>query len=381
MNTATATANTTGARHGMVIGKFYPPHAGHHLLVREAARQADRVTVVVMASAVESITLEDRVAWMRAVHDAEANVTVTGVRCDAPVDITSPTVWAAQVACMRAAVAHVTSTPVDVVFSSEAYGDELAARMGARHVPIDPARSAVPISATKVRADLPGNWDLLAPVVQAGLATRIVVLGSESTGTTTLSRALAAHYRARGGVWGRTQWVPEHGRDYAVARMDAARQAWAQGGRVGPEPDMGAVEWTSQDFATIAAEQTAMENTAAAKGSPVLVADTDAFATSVWERRYLGPDSFGSLKAATVDLPRHDVYLLTDHVGVPFTQDGTRDGEHVREQMTGWFIEALTAAGHSWVLLTGTRRERLDLAARVTDLALERRAVMGVPYG
>lgn len=36
--------------HALVIGKFYPPHAGHHLLIREAARVAARVTVVVMAS-------------------------------------------------------------------------------------------------------------------------------------------------------------------------------------------------------------------------------------------------------------------------------------------------------------------------------------------
>ena len=27
-------------RHGLVIGKFYPPHAGHHHLVRMAAAQA-----------------------------------------------------------------------------------------------------------------------------------------------------------------------------------------------------------------------------------------------------------------------------------------------------------------------------------------------------
>jgi len=36
------------ARHGLVIGKFYPPHAGHHLLVRTAARACERVTVIVL---------------------------------------------------------------------------------------------------------------------------------------------------------------------------------------------------------------------------------------------------------------------------------------------------------------------------------------------
>lgn len=56
---------TTLYRHALVIGKFYPPHRGHHHLVRSAARIADRVTVVVMASAAESIPLADRASWMR----------------------------------------------------------------------------------------------------------------------------------------------------------------------------------------------------------------------------------------------------------------------------------------------------------------------------
>ena len=63
-------------------------------------------------------------------------------------------------------------------------------------------------------------------------------------------------------------------------------------------------------------------------------------------------------------------YLLTDHVGVPFVQDGIRDGEHIRADMTGWFVDALTAAGLSWVLLTGTLDERVGLAVRVADRAL-----------
>jgi len=37
--------------HGLVIGKFYPPHLGHHHLIAGAARQVERLTVLVMASA------------------------------------------------------------------------------------------------------------------------------------------------------------------------------------------------------------------------------------------------------------------------------------------------------------------------------------------
>ena len=44
-----------GTRHGLVIGKFYPPHAGHHLLISTAAACSGRVTVLVLSHEVESI--------------------------------------------------------------------------------------------------------------------------------------------------------------------------------------------------------------------------------------------------------------------------------------------------------------------------------------
>ena len=72
------------------------------------------------------------------------------------------------------------------------------------------------------------------------------------------------------------------------------------------------------------------------------------------------------------------MYLLTSHEGVPWHDDGLREGDlAVRAAMTGWFAEALTAAGQSWVLLTGTVEIRLALAVRVTDAVLARRAAFG----
>ena len=41
--------------HGLVIGKFYPPHAGHHHLIETAARHCRRLSVVVMAAGQETI--------------------------------------------------------------------------------------------------------------------------------------------------------------------------------------------------------------------------------------------------------------------------------------------------------------------------------------
>lgn len=367
--------------HGLVIGKFYPPHLGHEYLIGRAARACEAVTVLVMAAASETIPLRDRVAWLRDACAPQPGVTITGVACDAPVDYGDPAVWAAQVAVMRAALAVSGRPAVDAVFSSESYGDELAGRFGARHVAVDPARAAVGVSGTAVRADLAGHWDDLSGPVRAGLAARVTVVGGESTGTTTVSRALAARFAGRGGVWTRTRCVEEYGRDYTGLKWRAERAAAAKAGR--PEPDLEDIAWTREDFDAVAAGQTRRENAAAAEGSPLLVCDTDAFATSVWERRYLGEQAreTGSQPwAAAPGLPRRDVYLLTSHEGVPWEDDGMREGDlGIRAAMTGWFAEELTRAGHSWVLLSGALEERLRLAVRVAESVLARRAGFGAP--
>jgi NadR type nicotinamide-nucleotide adenylyltransferase len=363
--------------HGLVIGKFYPPHLGHHHLIDVAARQVDRLTVLVMASRGESIPLKERVRWLAEVH-RDAPVDVVGAPCDVPMDLGSHVVWAAHVAIMRGAVRAHTSVPIDVVFSSESYGPELARRLGAEHVAVDPPRASFPVSGTDVRRELAGCWDQLHPVVRGGLATRVVVLGAESTGTTTVSRALAEAYRARGGVWARTGWVPEYGRDHTVLKLEqACAEAASQGCA---SPALEELVWDPEDFAQVAERQSLTEEQAARDGSPLLVCDTDALATRVWERRYVGRGSHAAARAVPL-LPPRRIYLLTDHVGVPFVQDGWRDGEHIRADMTDWFIEELTASGVSWALLSGTFEERMDLARRIVDEALLDSARFGEPLG
>lgn len=357
--------------HGLVVGKFYPPHAGHHYLIRTAAKSCDRVSVVVAASQTESIPLADRVAWLGDEHAIDGNVEVIGILDDAPIDCDSPQAWAAHTAVFDAALRHAGDDTIDAVFSSEKYGDELAARYGAVHVAVDQARLEHPVSGTGCRLDLAANWNYLSPATRAGLTTRVVVLGAESTGTTSVALALAERFRARGGSWARTRWVAEYGRERSREKLDLLRAT-------SPTAGLNEVTWAGEDFAHIAAVQNDREEEAARDGSPLLICDTDAFATQVWERRYLGADS---RHAAAVVVPQHDIYLVTDHTDVPFVQDGLRDGEHIRAELTRWFLDALTATGRSWVLLTGSLDERIDLAVVVAEMTLRLRRTFAEPLG
>ncbi|GAA0321729.1 nicotinamide-nucleotide adenylyltransferase [Streptomyces polychromogenes] len=337
--------------HGLVLGKFYPPHAGHHHLVRTAQDQCERLTVLVCAASVESVPLADRVAWMREEHPG---ADVVGAVDDVPVDLCDPAVWEAHMAIFRAAVGR----PVDAVFTSEEYGSELARRFGAQEVCVDPARSLFPVSGTAVRADPAGRWEFLGPAVRAALARRVVVLGAESTGTTTLSRELAAHYRRRGGVWAKTGWVAEYGREYSEEKLAAVRAA-------DPAASWEDVSFSSEEFPVIARRQDENEERAARLGSPVLFCDTDSFATGIWHERYVGGRSREVERIAA--RTRRDLYLLTDHEGVPFEDDGLRDGPGLRPWMTGRFRRELARTGRRFLVVGGDRRARLEQAVAAVD--------------
>jgi nicotinamide riboside kinase len=207
------------------------------------------------------------------------------------------------------------------------------------------------------------RWRELSPQARAARTARVVLVGSESTGKTTLAGELVAHYRSMGGIWAATKWVPEYGREYTEVLL--ARQ-----GSVAEDGEAASAEWTAEDFAVIAVGQQRLEDAAAASGSPVLFCDTDAFATQLWERRYLGADSHAAYDAVPVSRPRA-LYLLADVAGVPFEQDGIRDGEDYRELMQQWFVEELERRGERWVLVTGSREQRLAAAIRAVDGILE----------
>jgi NadR type nicotinamide-nucleotide adenylyltransferase len=312
-------------RHGVVVGKFYPFHAGHAHLIRSAARACDRVTVEVIAASVENIPLERRVAWIREGHPS---VRVVDLVDDTPVDFASETAWDAH----TATIAGLLDEPADVVFTSDDYGGELARRLGAEWVQVDPGRVINPVSGTAIRADLAAHWSELSPVTRADLAARVVVLGAESTGSTTLAEALAAELG--------TLWVPEYGREYCEIRT---------GGLTEP--------WRSDEFDLIVDRQIQLEDEALRRvPRPLLICDTDVLATAVWHERYVGPDAERIFERAAAHRPA--LYVLTGDE-IPFVQDGMRDGEHIRHGMHERFREVLAAQQVTWVEVRGDLEERV----------------------
>jgi NadR type nicotinamide-nucleotide adenylyltransferase len=365
--------------HALVIGKFYPPHAGHEYLIRAAADAARNVTVVVMACDVESIPLDLRVAWLEEMLADRAHVCVVGVVDNVPVDYESDAIWTAHVELMHQGVAAaersraIAAGPVDVVFTSEGYGDELARRFGATAMCVDPNRERHCVSGTAVRRDPIAHWNQLAPCVRAFLCRRFVLVGAESTGKTTLAAALAARLRERGGVWHATQWVEEYGREYTIDKLADMR-------RREPSATMDALQWTSPEFELIAREQQHREDRAARTSGPVLICDTDAFATALWHERYTGTRS-ASVEAIAATSSARAGYILTGLGEVPFEQDGLGDGESIRGWMHGAFEARLRAQSMEWITAAGSLGQRVAQCEAWIDRKLANAWRFAAPLG
>ena len=316
-------------RRGLVIGKFYPPHRGHRLLIETALAQADVVTVVVVDKPGERPDAGLRARWLSEIHP---HADVRTMPQPDLADDDSPG-WAA--ATMR----WLGGRP-DVVFTSEDYGPRFAAAMGSAHVMVDRLRTRVPISARIVRSDPAAAWEYLDPSVRAYFARRVCVVGAESTGTTTLARDLASHYR--------TSWVPEYGRAYYEGRQTAGDVS----------------HWEHSEFRHIAETQQSMEDALARTSGPLLICDTDAFATRLWEERYTG--SISAEVDALARSRRYALYLLTN-IDIPFVQDGTREGTDIRARMHARFVAELDGWGTRWALVSGSPEARLASATALID--------------
>lgn len=320
---------------GFVVGKFYPPHRGHTRLIRTARAQVDRLVVLLPHHPSQTISGELRKAWLEEIHPDCAIHLVPDEHED------DTAAWA------RFTIEHLGRAP-DIVFSSEDYGPRFAALMGSRHVMVDRHRSTVPIGGTAIRRAPLDHLDFLEPCVRAHYVGRVVLIGAESTGKTTLARILAEHYR--------TNWVPEYGREHwerKVTGLDVTN---------GPLPG-----WTVEEFIHIAAEQQRRENLAARTANRVLICDTNAFATGTWHERYRGTHEPRVDAIGAAD--RVHLYLLTSP-DIPFVQDGVRDGEHVREWMHGRFVEQLQKLKVPTVTLSGSYDARLATAIGAIDALL-----------
>lgn len=325
-------------QHGLIVGKFYPLHAGHSQLIRSALTSCDQLTIQVIASSVETIPVEVRVQWIQEEHPT---ATVKWVVDDGDDNFSNEAAWKHYLAV----IGGLLDAPVDAVFTSDLYGEELSRRLKARWVRVDPERRGNPVSGSAIRTDPERYWWALSATVRQYLTQRIVVLGAESTGSTTLVTQLAKQF----GV----PWVAEFGHEWAEIRP---------GGQWAP--------WHAAEFEFIAREQLHTEAAALRLSpKPLLICDSDLIGAALWQERQLGTGerSRTLLKKAANQPPL--LYLLASDE-VPVVYGERPDGEKARRRLQQRFREVLGYQSVPWLEVRGNEIERLAAASAAVEKAM-----------
>lgn len=169
---------------------------------------------------------------------------------------------------------------------------------------------------------------------------RIVIVGPESTGKTTLARELAYSLE--------TIWVPEFSRSYAetVGRpLTAADVAPIARGQIAAEDD------SERRLKSLAGKYSL--------GNYPLVLDTDLVSTTVYAEHYYGSCEPWIFDAARARLGA--LYLLGAN-DLPWLPDGVRDRPLARAELHERFAERLDALGAKVLPVTGRAARRLEHA-------------------
>jgi len=316
-----------------VFGKFLPFHKGHEAMIRFALSKCDFLTVLVCCSDKETIPDNVRKNWIEKTFEQCKNIEVRSFNYSES-ELPNTSVSSQEVSKVWAEKFKMLFPDYDLVISSEKYGDYVAEFMGIKHIVFDIPRQLFPVSATAVRNDLFANWNFLPDSVKPDFAIKVVVLGTESTGKTTLTTKLAKYYKCTS--------VREAGRDI-VANSNS---------------------YSFDDLILISSEHAKRIDEASTGKSPLVIIDTDIHITKSYS-------NFAFNKELEIDNKiynsnKADLYLYLNN-DVEYVQDGTRLCETDRNLLDLSHRKILKQYNIDFVEITGNWEERFEKAVEQID--------------
>lgn len=177
---------------------------------------------------------------------------------------------------------------------------------------------------------------------------KIVIIGPESTGKSTLCQQLARHYSGRF----QTDWCPEFAREYLLEH---------------------GMKYSYEDLLTIAKGQLELEDQRVkqleqkAGGQDALIfIDTDMMVMKVWCEFV-----FGKCHAFILDQlasRQYDYYFLAN-TDIPWVKDELREypDPHTRQQLFNMYHDLLVNQDTLWTVVSGTEAVRLKTAVATVD--------------
>ena len=173
------------------------------------------------------------------------------------------------------------------------------------------------------------------------MVKKIVIIGPESTGKSTLCEQLAQHYKA--------PLVEEYAREYLIANGN---------------------NYTYENLSDIAKgqinkEEAAIKN-AVSSNTPLIFIDTDLYVMKVWCEYVF--DKCHQWILDTISERKYDLYLLCN-VDLPWVKDELREYPDLitREKLYHHYKDIMINQDVPWVDISGIYNERLQKALKGVD--------------
>lgn len=311
-----------------VLGKFLPFTKGHKFLVDTALKNSEKVTLLVCSLKSESIPGEIRFNWAKEIYKYEPRVNILHCTEELPqYPEEHPDFWNIWVGVAK----RYCPSDIDVIFTSELYGEPYSQHLGIKHHLVDLERKVVPISGTKARTNPFENWDYLPDVVKPYFVKRIAIMGPESTGKSTLTQKLANHYA--------TNFVIEYGRLVYESN----------GNKV-----------TINDFIPISVGRQDIEDWIIKKSNKLLFCDTEDLTTWIFSKMY-HPDEYHKVEKyftkVLSEKSKYDLYILLKP-DCDAVQDGTRSFLEERWNHYEVIKSEMINRGYNFIEIGGTWDDR-----------------------
>lgn len=329
---------------GMYGGSFNPLHLGHVACIIQAANMCEKLFLVLSVGLNRhEIDYRVRYRWLYQLtkHIGNVRIILLEDRAD-----TKQTYGEAHWREDSEKVKQQIGEKIDVVFCGSDYGTdsfwnvcypESAFYIFERNE----------ISSTEIRENPYRHWEWIPQIVRPFYVKKVLLIGGESTGKSTLTINLARYFN--------TNYIEEAGRDISE--------------RSGTDLLM-----LSEDFTEILLQQKLNEIKAAENSNRVLFIDTDALVTQFYMNFLKDPqiEKNKALSDAIDALNRYDLVLFLEP-DVAFVQDGDRSTviQNNREKYSRQLKRLLEQHQKPYLCIKGSYQSRFTQAVKAVEHNLQ----------
>lgn len=288
-------------KNSLVLGKFYGIHRGHLYLIDTALENSEVVHVILCHNPTQTIPGELRFETLNSIYGDKIKLYLfddTGLP-QSDIGWNKDEFYSLWVPAVYKLV-----NKLDVVFTSEDYGDDFAKYLGVEHFLVDKERTKYPVSGTKIRTEPFNYWKFIPEQIRPHFVKRIAIMGPESVGKSTMTKYLSNYFQ--------TNFVVEYG-----------RMVYESNGN----------KIELRDFIPISKGRQEIEDWIIKSSNKLLFCDTEDITTYIFSKMYF-PNEYQTIEPWLLDQinskPVYDLYILLkpDIRGV---QDGTRNFLKERE--------------------------------------------------